>query len=694
MVKVIPLRSEIMVKSRSRRLKEALNRSLELIGDDSLVMEQSEDSKRKNRISLLKRSSTVRRPTYQRIAERNLGPKSSQSATTIQLVPETLAAEGGLADIVSGRLNELRKQTDWVNESSTDSKHIQDSEWLGFDLDGMPIWQSVMEQQHSRLGATSVAATVEADNLNLNIEFNPPIHSPNEKWALEFQDNLDLSFKTFHVCQENGVASKAANEILERPARRINPLIVFGPSGTGKSHLLWAIGLAMRRQDPQRSVRILSCHNLSENFSLPPNWQEGLQGTSLLILDDFHELSNHPIILQEIGMMVDWAINLGAQIVISGHRDRLEQMPNCKLTELISSGVSVHLEPPSVGSLILFLRSRSAGRKLLLSDAQLNAIILNSDETWRGTKSTFEQLALAIDAGDEVLDAADVHAVLEGRKLRATRGRLQQNEQFDLEELGAKIANDAMDYVLADPISPDVNIISELGTLREDDYEPPTDLIPEDSSEAAANMLDRLIGEELDRLRQPLGEPHAVDESEKHLLHVAPELSNEDKSRIDYAIADFNLRTEDLFANVGANIAQQHGLLLSLEEEMLEIAEAMKNTDSGNLSYLVERLKEIEEDLNQIDPDSIELPEWDKHTKRSRKKLKRKSSANPNIDEYTPTDWISDNSKVSVTDLFSLESGVSVMWPGPTKQILNAEENRVSVLWPGPTNNILIPKSE
>ncbi|SVE22734.1 uncharacterized protein METZ01_LOCUS475588, partial [marine metagenome] len=80
-----------MVNTRSRRLKEALNRSLELIGEDSLAIEQSEDSKQKNRISLLKRFGTVRRPTYQRIAERNLGPKSSESASTIQFVPETPA---------------------------------------------------------------------------------------------------------------------------------------------------------------------------------------------------------------------------------------------------------------------------------------------------------------------------------------------------------------------------------------------------------------------------------------------------------------------------------------------------------------------------------------------------------------------------------------------------------------------------
>ena len=572
--------SEIMIKSRSRRLKEALERSIEIIGKDSLEYETPDNSKRKNRISLLKRSKTEKRATYDRIAEVNLGPKSTKSATTNPIISDSSAVEGNLGDIASERLNELRKQTDWINESSTASNDVQDSDWLGFDGDGMPIWQSVMEQQHSRLGKVSFVEPVEGDGLNLSAEFEQPKHPQPKKWALEFQDNPDLNFKTFHVCQENKVASKAVNEILERPARRINPLIIFGPPGSGKSHLLWAIGTAMRRQDPQRTVRILPCSNLSEEFTLPSHRQNGLQGTSLLMLDDFHELSEHPIVLQEIGMMVDWAINLGTQVVISGHSNRVEQMPNSKLTELIHGGVNVNLEPPSMGSLILFLRSRSAGRKLLLSDAQLNAIILNSDETWRGAKSTFEQLALAIEAGDEVLDAADVHAVLDGKKLRATRGRIQQTEHFDLEELGGKIASDAMENVLGDSISHDIELITEIGTMKEDDYEPPSDLLPEDSSEAAANMLDRLIGDELDRLRQPLGEPHAIDDAEKHLLHVVPELSNEDKSRIDNAIEDFNVRTENLFESVGVNIAQQHGLLLSLEEEMLEIAEAMKNTDT------------------------------------------------------------------------------------------------------------------
>ena len=104
-------------------------------------------------------------------------------------------------------------------------------------------------------------------------------------------------------------------------------------------------------------------------------------------------------------------------------------------------------------------------------------------------------------------------------------------------------------------------------------------------------------------------------------------------------------------------------------------------------------MREIEKDLNQIDPDAIELPDWDKYAKRTMN-LKRKTRVSEEIDEYTPPDWDGDNSEAKTTDIFSLEPGISVMWPGPTKHILDTKEKRFSVLWPRPTNNILIPKSE
>ena len=138
--------------------------------------------------------------------------------------------------------------------------------------------------------------------------------------------------------------------------------------------------------------------------------------------------------------------------------------------------------------------------------------------------------------------------------------------------------------------------------------------------EAMDNLLEKHLGEELQRMSEPLHHALGVDEREKHLIHNIETPSAADMVRVKDGMGAIDSIIDDAFDKVQSKAQDERILLTDLLIELQNLSEKMVSAEARDLIRLVDRLYEIEMKLHLIDPQRWPVPEMPK----SRRKVKRK----------------------------------------------------------------------
>jgi len=511
---------------------------------------------------LLSRSLVNERPTFDIVADHVLGQTPTwRPALNID------EGETSLSQIAAKRIGEMRDRQE-IEEA--DEEILGDS--FGILKDGRPIWAEVLDTQRGY-------STNFTDYGLKDLAFKP-------LWPPVLKLSDHNTWKTWHVIQENSRASTACEKVVEKPGLTMNPLLILGESGCGKSHILSASAQAMiRRQDG--NVHLLSTSAMRGWKSLPEGWQDAVAHANLIAIDDLH-LADEGV-ATELGMLIDYALNLGVQIIATSRVDSKE-WPARRLWEVMRSATSIWIGKPSYSSLITHLRRHTSGRSLLLDDTMLARIVKHSDGDWRTTDAAFEKVALAIESGERIVTADDVSAIIYDKPTVKSNVEFFE-ERESLESLADQVVTKTLDHVYTGTDLAGVELNSPLPELS-DDWE-----IPELTIEEKDELQEILTSENLI--------PHTtttltVDESDEFLVNRDSELRGFDKVRVEETAASIDKITERMFEEMAANHIDHSNQLEQLEKEMFELANKSKEASVEELIKIADRIGEIEVVLGNI----------------------------------------------------------------------------------------------
>ena len=511
---------------------------------------------------LLSRTGTETRPTFDIVADQVLG-KTPTWKSSVNLDD----GDSSLAQIAAKRIGEMREKLEF-EEGEEDL--LGDS--LGLLKDGRPVWAEVLDNQRGY-------STNYSDFGMKDLSFKP-------LWPPVQKLSDHKTWKNWHVVEENTRASNACEKVIDKPGLSMNPLLILGGNGCGKSHILSASVQAMiRRQDG--NVHLLSTSAMRGWDSLPNGWQDAVAHASLIAIDDLHLADER--VATELGMLIDYALNLGVQIIATS-RVESNEWPARRLWEVMRSATSVWINKPSSSSLITHLRRNTSGRSLLLDDSMLARIVNHSDGDWRTTNAAFEKVALSIESGERIVNADDVSDILNEKPIVKSDYEIYE-ERDNLEAIAARVIEETFDtvYTGVDPGGVELNVpLPELS----DDW-----VVPELTIQEKDELHEVLTS---DNLTPHVTTTLTVDENEKFLLESETELRGLDRARVAETTSSIDNITNKMFEDMEREHIDHSNQLMELEEEMYSLAETSKNASVEELIQIADRIAEIEVILGNI----------------------------------------------------------------------------------------------
>ena len=587
---------------------------------------------RKDRKSLLSRVGVKSRPTFDLIADGVLGSESSNYHPKVKLTD----SQGDVSSLVAERIKNLRERT--LSKISSETNIVEDS-FFGFESDGTPIWSSVVN------GARAIESKIHHEQLQ------PPeamhhhsVHVPIVvAWPKQLQLTSHNTFKNWCVVSENKRATQLSEQVVDYTQQTLNPLIIIGDSGTGKSHLLNAIGQStMLRSD--HCIYFIRGDELSQVLSQEHSWTDIFSQSSMLLIDDIDMSLESADVSNALGTMIDAALNMNVHVVISS-KSSPDSWPASKLWNLLRSGVKTIINPVGAGSLMLYARRLAMEKSIVLSDEQLALIVTSGDIGWRSTKNSVDKIESALNSGVQLIDSIDVYKVMNDIQSDEEE-TVTELQTESVEDIANRLISSVVDVVYSDQKLGGIEINTTLPELT-DDYQPP-EFDVKSLEHSQRDFVQSHIDTTLDDLTPEAPSIIDVNDRDKHLIAKMTRIIDKDHSIAADILTELDMGIDAKLAKSNESISDDTDLLVDLEEKLLNLAERTSNASIEGLIGIADELRALEHELVAIDTDRAELPEF------------IEDEFDDRLDSFEPdSDWNIDSSMISADDLIESESTIT-----------------------------------
>lgn len=195
------------------------------------------------------------------------------------------------------------------------------------------------------------------------------------KHEMLFRRNNDYTFKNFVVGSSNTFAYSAAKAIAEKAPQEFNPFFIYGPSGIGKTHLMYAIANRTLDLYPEKVILYVKGEEFTNTLiesikeGTMNHFRQKYRNVDVLLVDDIQFIAGKVSSQEEFFHTFDVLYENHKQIIMTSdkHPSELETLAK-RLSSRFQSGLVADIEPPDFELRLAILRKKAQNSGLWLSD--------------------------------------------------------------------------------------------------------------------------------------------------------------------------------------------------------------------------------------------------------------------------------------------------------------------------------------
>ncbi len=217
--------------------------------------------------------------------------------------------------------------------------------------------------------------------------------------------NLKYKFDNFVVGENSRFAQAAAMAVAKNPAKKYNPLFIYGESGLGKTHLMQAIGHYIVFNNAKLKVRYIKTEDFTNELinnirrggdinERMSKFRQKYRNVDVLLLDDIQFIESKERTMEEVFHTFDSLHNNSKQIVITSDRPPkdIPTLPE-RLRTRFEWGLMVDITPPDFETRVAILANLADEIGIKISAEVLEFVAQNFNKNVRELEGAFNKIS-------------------------------------------------------------------------------------------------------------------------------------------------------------------------------------------------------------------------------------------------------------------------------------------------------------
>lgn len=227
--------------------------------------------------------------------------------------------------------------------------------------------------------------------------------------------NSQFTFDKFVVGPSNRFAHAACQAVAGNPAGIYNPLLIYGPSGLGKTHLLYAIATEIHKQNPDFNIVYIKgdqfTNELIEAVREGKNveFRSKYRNADLFLMDDIQFISGKASTEEEFFHTFNTLYEAKKQIVLTSDRPPDEMLKlEDRLKTRFQWGLLADIIPPDYETRMAIIKNKAVTLGLDMPDDVCEYIAENVTANVRQIEGTVKKILAYRDLSGMVIDVPSV----------------------------------------------------------------------------------------------------------------------------------------------------------------------------------------------------------------------------------------------------------------------------------------------